>query len=551
MANEGYNIGIARQPIDFVSGAMAFNQAAADERLKEIEENREQVSENYKNILKASSINLLPELTDKIRDKYQVEIEDYRNNIMEKFKESGGKLSMKQQREVQDGFGKLQQDMLYSVGGLKKIDEAQKILNDPRSQNVYDTSKLGQVIASARERVMTGGDVGSLTSDMSQAMLPQSNVDYLYKRYGKAIEGLNLNTVGRWKDDNTFAFTTSEDEAEFDRRIDTWMQDPNIRNQYTDVSGGVDAEKYDAIKEELKDGVIKTIKKEEPKRKYDASGGLSKKQELYPTTITTHRGEEDWYNVPKGVPQPTGKMQIKDAYDSETGRKVTLNRTTPYAVVGFSPSSGRIAIETGGGVILQGGKPLLHDPNKSKLSESDSVADKKKAAKTSDKIKSNALSLLGKISSTGDAEKWTRVTNVKMDENDDGTWTLSGNLEQHKKAYRIGTKIRTKAEQEGKDPNLVKEEYQEIHFNPITDDREKRTLELDLDEYRGAISPIEKGWRIGNETVSDMIDRTRGERESGGKGYDKGTEAKIAAFMKANKLGRKEAIKVLKENKLI
>jgi hypothetical protein len=225
-------------------------------------------------------------------------------------------------------------------------------------------------------------------------------------------------------------------------------------------------------------------------------GSLASKQELYPTTLQTTRGSEEWFNVPKGIPQPTGTMKIEKAYDAKTGRDVDINESIDYRVVGFSPDSRRVLIETVGGVMKSGDKPLLHDPAVSGITNDTPAVDKRRNGMTPDMIKNNAKIMLAGKSEIQDEDKWSDVSGVKMTENEDGTWTLSGTLNKYKRNK--------------KEKGIEKTEFVEVTFDPVTDKGTNRSLELDLDEYRGAISPIEKGWRIGGESVTSVIDRKKG-----------------------------------------
>lgn len=343
---DGYGIGISRQPIDFVSGAMAFGQAAADERLKEIEQNREIVSENYKNILKASSIKSLPELTNKLRDKYQVEIEDYRNEIMEMFKSSGGKLSAPQQRDIQDGFVDMQQNMLSDVGMIKRVDEAAKRQFQPGFTDAYNTDAYMSEVGQIRSELDAGKDVGNVNARLAQHLKRASVGDYLHKHYGEHIANLDIQSLGGYTG-NVFTQTEFKginvDTATGIRKVQDFvkqaMQDPEFVNRYTDANGVVNEEAKTKVKQQIEDAISPIVQKVqkgftprrtagedvfisyEPDTETTGTGGdkvtfdVKANIPLEGTGIITFGGEKMWGESIKWV----NVANDKSVYDKKTG----------------------------------------------------------------------------------------------------------------------------------------------------------------------------------------------------------------------------------------
>jgi len=215
-----YPTGISSTPIDVTSGAKAFMQSAIESRLDEIRANTQQISENKKNILNAMSIKALPELANAQRDRYQQQIEDYRKSLVDKFRESGGKLTMQQQREIQDGFIDLNSRMQNEVNQLKQFESYQALTRDPNFVYAYDTNKAEQVLGNAYSRMMKGEGLGNIAAEWASAQIPPTIGDYTEKRYGNEIKRMDISTKGYWKDANTFVFNTQEAEDEVNRTID-------------------------------------------------------------------------------------------------------------------------------------------------------------------------------------------------------------------------------------------------------------------------------------------------------------------------------------------
>ena len=58
-----FQIGVSSQPINIAGAGVNFMRSAVDAKLREIEQNREEIGENAKNALKAMSISTIEGLS--------------------------------------------------------------------------------------------------------------------------------------------------------------------------------------------------------------------------------------------------------------------------------------------------------------------------------------------------------------------------------------------------------------------------------------------------------------------------------------------------------
>lgn len=261
-----YPIGVSAQPIDISSGARALSRTALETRLNEIAASQEEISENKKNILKAMSIKALPELARAQRDRYQEEIESYRQGVIDKFKDSGGKLTVKDQMDIQDGFVDMQERMKNEALQLKQFEQRRdNILLNPNSRYLYDLDKTEQVIGGAYERLMRGEGIGNFSADLAQTMRAPTISDYVGKLYGDAIKQLDVISKGRFQG-NVFTSTTEQDKAELGRLRDEIMRDSGISNRYMNPDGSVNEEKKAETQQLVEDYIDRVAQDTKPYR---------------------------------------------------------------------------------------------------------------------------------------------------------------------------------------------------------------------------------------------------------------------------------------------
>lgn len=323
MAN-GYSTGMSRTPIDFSTGARAFMQSAIESRINEIKSSREEISKNQENILKAMSVKALPELARAQRDRYQGEIEKYRQDVINKFKESGGKLTLQQQKEIQDGFVDLNERMMSEVNELKQFDSFKKIALDPNFQYAYDPNKYEQIMGETYKNLMEGKGLGDLTAKVASAMKAPSTGDYLSNRYGQDIKSLDLESLGDFEG-NIFTQTElsglsvkgKESYAKAQRLRDTMLQDPYFRNKPN-------------AKQEVEDFISQMRSETRPYKQTTGSGGSGDRNKNaidFTHNKTEIEGEEfELVDVPTSIPQSERIKTIT------SGRNITTKKPLDGAV---------------------------------------------------------------------------------------------------------------------------------------------------------------------------------------------------------------------------
>lgn len=259
MAN-GFRTGVSAVPVDVTGLGDKFFQSAVEAKLAEIESDRVQVSDNAERVLKAMSINTTAGLTQKLQDRYSKEIEDYRGRVLEEFKDSRGKLTLNQQRKIQDGFADLEGRMANDINYLKRIDEARKVYASPNARYSHNVEAGLRELAMIQDAFERGERVTEdpLASTFKHVLTP-STVDYAFNRYGNEIKGLDKVTSGQWVDENTFRFTTQESEDEVNRVVDRiFEQDPVLQQKAINPeTGQLDLDLLQQEKETLKDAVIR------------------------------------------------------------------------------------------------------------------------------------------------------------------------------------------------------------------------------------------------------------------------------------------------------
>jgi len=494
---EGYGIGMSAKPIDFVSGAMAFNQAAADEKLRQIKENKEQVSDNYKKVLEASSIKLLPELTGKVRDRYQKEIEDYRTDIMNKFKESNGKLTMQQQREIQDGFIDKQQSMLYDINGLKKIEEAQKLRLDPRYDGVYDNRIIDEAIIEAQKNIEEGRGIGSdFTAKIASALIPQSNSNYFAKHYGNLVKGLNTEVSAALRGGILTSTQKSglsvEDQESYDKAnwaVENALEtNPFYKNQFTDANGNVNTEARARVRKEIVDS-ISPIDTQQTQARYQSSGGrgsnpYSSMIDYTPKSFKYGDKTYDNFVQIRGDKSQTDRnFFIDNAVNLDTGEKSQLTEDNAK-IVGFDVNKGVLLLKGKGGIALKAGKPVFIDEEKSPA-KMDGVWKGKTENEMTPAWQETIVR--GGYEGTKDIEG---VENVSMNKDDNGNIVVTGTVLVDKKLPFTGNeKIKVKKV-----------------FKTFTDPLAEATYEAQLYENKEAATPFLRTMAVNGKPLEKYFD---------------------------------------------
>ena len=111
MANTMYPTGVATTPIDFSGAANAFMQSALQTKLQEINQRKEQLTESGKAVAHFMSLEAMPELAEKIRERYKGEIQGFRDKITNRFKETNGALTYDDKLMIEREYNRIAKDM--------------------------------------------------------------------------------------------------------------------------------------------------------------------------------------------------------------------------------------------------------------------------------------------------------------------------------------------------------------------------------------------------------------------------------------------------------
>lgn len=319
-----FPIGVSSQPINIAGAGVNFMRSAVDAKLREIEQNREEIGENAKNTLKAMSISTIEGLSGSIRDRYQGEIENYRNTVIDKFKNSGGKLSLQQQKEIQDGFVDLTKRMQGDVTSLKKMEEVQKLyLANPYA---YQES-LPQELRSMQLDLEKGKAIEDPMLLPLKNAVPISTSDYVLKKYAAPIKNLNIETKAGFTG-NIFSETETRgmgvvDPASRQKAID--LRDEIMRDSWVKYRAGeIDSETYNREKKTVEDAINQVISQSKPFRQTTGRSGSGRQP--YDAYISYEQDVEEI---------PSGKNKVTSTYSAN----VPTTEVAPFSFNGKKVTS--------------------------------------------------------------------------------------------------------------------------------------------------------------------------------------------------------------------
>ena len=425
-----YPTGVSSQPIDFVSGGQAFFQSAVEQRLKDIEENKATVTENHKKVLEASSVKALPKLWTGLQQKYDKEIQTYRNEIVEKFKKSGGKLSTQDQMAIQNGKLDLEQRMLADVNEIEQWQSAtDAIKNNPNLRYITNFPEYQKKLADYYSNKVSGKPTGNLSAELASTFQAPAVPDFIEKKYEPIIKGLNISAKARWQDANTFVFNTAQDEEEVDRQIDyVFSTDPFLKAQ--DTPEQRQAVKDAWIKNEAK---FETYRPSAPRASSDRYRNAT---DYTPTPFNYKNNNYDIVPVPSDVTQTERNFFINNASNLDTGKKSQLTEDNAK-IVGVDVERGVILLEGKGGKAQSGGKDLYIPEG-----EQPFKGDSGWQGDTEDTLKGKAAESTIKKKYKG-KDRVREIADVKTEKDADGNIILSGTVVTKKERIPISIKYVT------------------------------------------------------------------------------------------------------------
>lgn len=230
-----YPTGIGSTPIDYVSAGLNFFNSSIEQRLKDIQSKDITADKNEKRMLKAMSIQAIPELSGAMRDRYQVKIKDFKDKMVDTYSSKQGQLSIDDKKFVEENSIKLQNEMNTEKNWLDKYKSARDQMASPNFKKVVgDTDSYLSELQSMYERKMKGEDVEDPLSLMVKHRRQETPLEYLIGNSPKEIAALDQ-LVKKTVDTKTGQVITDETVKEsaieelFGNKFDT---DPNFRNKF-------------------------------------------------------------------------------------------------------------------------------------------------------------------------------------------------------------------------------------------------------------------------------------------------------------------------------
>jgi len=511
MANGYLPTGISTQPIDIVGAGQRLMQTAVEQKLADIEQGRAMADESQQAALEAMSMKTIQGLDRRLQDRYSEQFDQHRQKIVDMLSKSGGVLNRQQQMQIRNEQEDIINRTMADNEAMQARNAVREFLLDPNTQYGYNMDAIAQELSNWDKKFEEGEYLGDPRTILVKHQIEAPIVGYISKNYQPDIESLGKEEWGDFKG-NVFSTTEvsglyARNPEAVDKAIrvrDDIMRDPNVVGRYTNPDGTIDEGRRADVQQRVEDAISKRISEASrgsARSSGSGSGSGTTTQELFPTEIETVRGTEQWYNYPSGVPQTKRTIDVKSAYDVDTGEKVDINDRVDYSVVSFNPENRRVRIQTEGGVVEAGGQPMLYDPSRDSVEEGMTLKDKRDMANSQSEFKkeNKAKATLARHASTFEnGDEADEVKNVEIKENKDGTFTMSGELVRYERNL-LGRKKKS----------VEKSEKVDVVLEPITDKSVDRTLELDIDEYRGVLSPLETRWRIGNNTVREVLNQPR------------------------------------------
>lgn len=252
MANRfAYRTGISPVSPDYASGATKIMETAVEQKLADIEQKRSMATDSQKAALKAMSMQNIEGLSRQLQGKYQQDFDTHREKIVGMMREGGGVLSMPQQMEIENERSDIVSKTIASNNALKERNEVRKFMLDPNTQYGYNVEAILGELQDWDKSFEAGEYKGDPRTILFKHQTEAPMGDYVDRQYGSTIDRMDISAKGEWVDDNTFKFTSQEDEAEVDRLIDDVLTtDRRFIKEVQQVG-------YDRAREKVKDLFIK------------------------------------------------------------------------------------------------------------------------------------------------------------------------------------------------------------------------------------------------------------------------------------------------------
>lgn len=499
MANGIFPTGVSRQPLDVATAGQNFLQAAVEQKLANIEADREQVSESAKNVLKAMSIKTLDGLSRGLQNKYQKEIQDYRSKVVDKFRTKEGKLSLDDKVEIQNGFVDLQQRQLSDIAALKERAKARELITDPNFPYGFDAQSAVNEMVKWDKAMERGEYLGDPVAMVMKHRKEPEMGDYIDKAYGEEVATLDVESLAGF-DGNVFTQTElsglsvqARDSLEKARRLrDRIMLDPNVKARYTAADGTIFEDRLNETRQAVEDLISRKISASKPYRQTTrgGSGSGSDLRSLSQKTVDLASGTYPSYvDYPRS--QAEKRFTVNEALNEETGRMDRFDEAASMRVIGFDVPNNRVFFVSEGGELKDNGQTVYGGAGI--ISDAANVNEKLEEGYTKERIKEQPVRFLAdatdRVQNVNDV---TRVTNLEFDETEDGRLVVTGNLEKWRTKQFVGIGGKRVSAEELNPEKHVKESEESFRavVSPLSDPKSTTRYSLPLSDYEEVVSEL-------------------------------------------------------------
>lgn len=450
----GYATGISTQPIDVSKSVQNYMQSAVEQKLAEIERGRAEVDENSKRVLKALSVSVLPELSGALRDNYQKELDSFRSEMVNRMKRSEGKLTLDDQKFIEQKSVDLSNRMNMSKNQLAKMAEVQKMLADPKAHTFVNVPKAALELRNFQEDFQAGKPVDDPATIIMRNYKMPTTVEYVSANYKNILDRIDTGediTV----DGVTWKKETFDDPKEIRKFVDflserdaTFTQ---LLHKYEDGQFTFDPEKAEQEKQTLVEllqrkktetGVSSALKPPTPR-----SGGSSASKRINFTPQQVQVGDRtlNIVGTPSTIPQVDREISIDTAYNTDTKKEERIDGKVE--IVGVDVDNDVILLRGMGGLLKKGDESALSTKQKGIGAGASNAASKNDAlnsaatpsqirSKSNDILKQNFKDQYPDIAKDYKDDQLT-IINPELKETENG-YVLTGQVSAKKKRGIVG-----------------------------------------------------------------------------------------------------------------
>lgn len=519
-----YPTGYSDKGIDFSQAAQNLNNSYIQSKVSQAKQRMGELSESEKYILKSADMATIPEVSGKLREKFDQDIQSLRQKTIDLVRQRNGKLTSADKGEIEKSAIDVQNRMTRAKVNLEEFAKKQEYLMKPGMDQVLNLSAAQQELGRLSERLQAGEDVGT---DIAALPIKHAILKSEGQLFTDQIKSqiAQIGTKGTMKyEGGKMVVSTATDEADARNTVEQqltgnsmWL--PQVAEK--DAQGNVlynagkpviDQVKLQAKVDEFLPLVTKTTTVEKP----IPSRGRGTGSTTAPLQLTGDPGTLGKTNYEAAfdmsAPQTTTAM-LKEVTNEETGATEKMDSPTKITVlkVGVSNGKPRIIFSAAGSMKTKGGKQVYSS------SGDDLGAVTKDEAVSSAQSKAQAEQLLPK----GEDFKIEGEPDVK-ETNDGLVLTYKAVLKRNiigkamgrvDKAMTVSVPLKPVSDEKKEGLRSVPLTPENIELIPLTDRKRKITVDgktTTVDEYlRGTIGASNTTKPTAPSTKSSVQDKLK------------------------------------------